>query len=40
MHNIRTSFIKILEVVKDIIGDEVNEKGNYLRSGTQQSSLT
>ncbi len=34
MHNIRTNFIKILEVVKGIIGDEVNEKGNYLRRGT------
>ena len=35
MHNIRTNFIKILEVIKDIIGDEINEKGNYLRRGTK-----
>ena len=35
MHNIRTNFIKILEVIKDIIGDEINEKGNYLRRGTR-----
>ena len=34
MHNIRTNFTKILEVIKDIIGDEINEKGNYLRRGT------
>lgn len=34
MHNIRTNFTKILEVIKDIIGDETNEKGNYLRRGT------
>jgi len=31
MHNIKTNFDKILEVVKYIIGDRVNEKGNYLR---------
>ena len=30
MHNIRTNFTKILEVIKDIIGDEINEKSNYL----------
>jgi len=35
MHNIRTNFTKILEVIKDIIGDEINEKGNYLRRGTR-----
>jgi hypothetical protein len=35
MHNIWTNFTKILEVIKDIIGDEVNEKGNYLRRGTK-----
>ena len=35
MHNIRINFIKILEVIKDIIGDEINEKGNYLRRGTR-----
>ena len=34
MHNIRTNFIKILEVIKEIIGDEINEKGNYLRRGS------
>ncbi|HEY8660942.1 MAG TPA: hypothetical protein VIL78_18065 [Hanamia sp.] len=34
MHNIRTNFTKILEVIKDIIGDEINEKSNYLRRGT------
>lgn len=34
MHNIRTNFIKILEVIKDIIGDEINEKGNYSRRGS------
>ena len=34
MHNIKTNFDKILEVIKDIIGDEINEKGNYLRRGT------
>ena len=32
MHNIHTNFIKIIDVLKDIIGDEVSEKGNYLRS--------
>ena len=34
MHNIRTNFIKILEVIKDIIGDEINEKGSCLRRGS------
>ena len=34
MHNIRTNFIKILEVIKDIIGDEINEKGNCLSRGS------
>ena len=34
MHNIHTNFIKILNVLKDIIGDEINEKGNYLRRGS------
>jgi hypothetical protein len=33
MHNIKTNFDKISEVVKDILGTEVNEKGNYLRRG-------
>jgi len=35
MHNIRINFIKILEVIKDIIGEQINEKGNYLRHGTR-----
>lgn len=35
MHNIRTNFTKVLEVIKDIIGDEINEKGNYLRRVTK-----
>jgi hypothetical protein len=34
MHNIKTNFDKIIGVIKDIIGNEVNEKGNYLRRGT------
>ncbi len=34
MHNIKTNFDKILVVIKDILGDEINEKGNYLRRGT------
>ena len=35
MHNIKTNFDKILGVIKDIIGDEINENGNYLRQGTR-----
>jgi hypothetical protein len=35
MHNIKTNFDKILGVIKDIIGAEINEKGNYLRRGTR-----
>jgi Transposase DDE domain len=35
MHNIKTNFDKILGVIKDSIGDEINEKGNYLRRGTR-----
>lgn len=31
MHSIRTNFTKIPEVIQDIIGDEISEKGNYLR---------
>jgi hypothetical protein len=31
MHNIKTNFDKILGVLKDIIGQHVNEKGNYVR---------
>ena len=34
MHNIHTNFIKILDVLKDIIGVEISEKGNYLRRGS------
>jgi hypothetical protein len=35
MHNIPTNFTKIIEVIKDIIGAEINENGNYLRLGTK-----
>lgn len=35
MHNIKTNFDKIVDVLKDIIGDEINEKGNFLRRGTK-----
>ncbi len=34
MHNIKTNFDKILVVIKDILSDDINEKGNYLRRGT------
>ncbi len=34
MHNIKTNFDKVLGVVKDILSDEINERGNYLRRGT------
>lgn len=34
MHNIKTNFDKILLVLKDILGEEISEKGNYLRRGT------
>jgi hypothetical protein len=34
MHNIKTNFDKILSVIKDILKDEVNDKGNYKRPGT------
>jgi len=34
MHNIKTNFDKILVIIKDILGDEINEKGNYVRRGT------
>ena len=33
MHNIKTNFDKIIEVVKDILSAEINERGNYLRRG-------
>ncbi len=35
MHNIKTNFDKIIGVIKDIIGDEINEKGNYLSCDTK-----
>lgn len=35
MHNIKTNFDKILGVIKDIVCDEINENGNYLRRGTK-----
>jgi len=34
MPDIKTNFDKIIGVIKDIIGDEINDKGNYLRRGT------
>jgi hypothetical protein len=34
MHNIKTNFDKILVIIKDILSDEINAKGNYLRRGT------
>lgn len=34
MHNIKTNFDKILVVIKDILSDEINDSGNYLRRGT------
>ena len=34
MHNIKTNSDKILEVLKDIPGEQINAKGNYLRRGT------
>jgi hypothetical protein len=33
MHNIKTNFDKILYVLKDILSEEVNEKGNFKRRG-------
>ena len=33
MHNIKTNFDKIHELLKDILGDEINDKGNYRRCG-------
>ena len=35
MHTIKTNFDKIIGLIKDIIGDKINEKGNYLRRGTR-----
>ena len=34
MHNIKVNFDKIVEAIKDIIGDKINERGNYKRRGT------
>jgi len=34
MHNIKTNFDKIIEVIKEIIKEEINEKGNYARRGS------
>ena len=34
MHNIHKNFIKIIGVLKDIIGTEINEKVNYKRRGS------
>ncbi len=34
MHNIKANFDKILVVIKDILGTELNEQGNYLRRGS------
>ena len=34
MHNIHTNFIKIIDVLKDIIGDQITETGNYSRRGS------
>ena len=34
MHNIKTNFDKILAVIKDILCDEIDDKGNYKRPGT------
>ena len=35
MPNIKTNFDKIPGVIKDILGEEINEKGNYARRGTR-----
>ena len=35
MHNIKTNFDKILEVIKEIIGNQTDSNGNYLRRGTR-----
>lgn len=34
MHNIKTNFDKIIELIKEIIEEEINEKGNYVRRGS------
>jgi Transposase DDE domain len=33
MHNIKANFDKILDLLKDILSGEINEKGNYKRRG-------
>ena len=38
MHNIHKNFIKILDVLKDIIGDEKSEKGNLRRDSLPKFS--
>ena len=35
MHNIKVNFDKIIDVVKQIIGSEINELGNFKRRGTK-----
>lgn len=35
MHNIKTNFDKIIKVIKEIMGDEISDQGNYLRRGTK-----
>jgi hypothetical protein len=35
MRNIKTNFDKIPGAIKDIPGDEINEKGNKLRRGAK-----
>lgn len=35
MHNIKEKFDNIIEIVKQIIGLEINEEGDYIRSGTK-----
>ena len=35
MHNIKANFDKIIEVLKQIIGEEISEEGNYVRRGTK-----
>ena len=33
MHNIKTNFVKVLNVIKEIIGNEIGADGNFLRPG-------
>lgn len=39
MHNIKANFDKIFKIAKEILGGELNEKGNYLRKGQYQNFL-